>query len=188
MRVIAGEVKGHPLKAPRKAGVRPTSDLVRGAIFNIVGPYFSEEERVLDVYAGTGALGIEALSRGAGWADFIDNEPQCCAVIQENLQRLGLADRAKVYCLSAQRALPQLVGPYSLVFMDPPYGQAVDVELVSALVDKDLLEREGQLVLERSVRSQEGTTHDYPSLALEKQRRHGDTMILLFTREERSNG
>ena len=62
MRVIAGEVKGHPLKAPRKAGVRPTSDLVRGAIFNIVGPYFSEEERVLDVYAGTGALGIEALS------------------------------------------------------------------------------------------------------------------------------
>lgn len=186
MRVIAGQARGRPLKAPRKGGVRPTSDLVRGAIFDIIGPYFSEDVRVLDLYAGTGALGIEALSRGAGWVDFVEQEPPCCAAIQENLQRTGFADRGKVHCLQARKALSQLVGPYGLVFMDPPYAQEVDDELVTALVQRDLLELEGQLVLERSVRSQD--EHQYSALRLVKQRRHGDTIVWLFAREDDADG
>src|SRR5688572_1974291 len=108
MRVIAGSAKGRPLKAPDLPGLRPTSDLVRGAIFDIIGPYFDANDRVLDLYAGTGALGIEALSRGAGWADFVEQNRRTCAAIRDNLAATGLADRGRVHCRPVQQALSGL--------------------------------------------------------------------------------
>ncbi len=92
MRVIAGRAKGHQLKVPKGTGTRPATDLVRGAIFSILETTTSNWSRVLDLFAGSGALGIEALSRGAGWVDFVEREPRCCSIIRENLEKTKLAD------------------------------------------------------------------------------------------------
>lgn len=96
MRVIGGSAKGRPLKAPRGPGTRPTSDLVRGAIFDMLRSMGADLSRVLDLYAGTGALGIEALSRGAEWCDFVERGQRSCQVIRENLAHTGLALNAAV--------------------------------------------------------------------------------------------
>src|SRR3990172_6608743 len=103
MRVIAGRAKGHRLAGPPSRATRPTSDLVRGAIFSALGSLGADLSRVLDLYAGSGALGIEALSRGAGWCDFVERDPAACAVIRENLRATGFDGQARVYCLSVER-------------------------------------------------------------------------------------
>jgi 16S rRNA (guanine966-N2)-methyltransferase len=167
MRVIAGSAKGVPLKAPNVSGLRPTSDLIRGAIFDILGQFFEVDTRVLDLYAGTGALGIEALSRGAGWADFVEQNAKVCAVIRENLNTAGLHGQARVHCLPVERA--SLTGPYDLIFMDPPY--ALEPDPSRAL---PLLGHGGRLVLEHSRRSSP------PQERLIKQRRHGDTVVSIY--------
>src|SRR3990170_477178 len=105
MRVIAGKAKGHRLKFPTGTTTRPATDLVRGAIFSILASLTDDWERVLDLFSGSGALGIEALSRGAGWVDFVDREPKCCAIIKDNLTKTKLAERAHVYCASVEKAL-----------------------------------------------------------------------------------
>ena len=89
MRVIAGKAKGHRLKVLKGTITRPATDLVRGAIFSILENSKSDWEQVLDLFSGSGALGIEALSRGASWADFVEQEPRCCAIIRENLEKVG---------------------------------------------------------------------------------------------------
>ena len=171
MRVIAGTAKGVTLRASSVSGLRPTSDLIRGAIFDMLGQFFEVETKVLDLYAGTGALGIEALSRGAGWADFVEQNVKACAVIRENLKAAGLEDHARVHCLPVQRA--SLTGPYDLIFMDPPYAFAPDVSM--ALLS---LQGGGRLVLEHSRRSSP------PKEGRIKQRRHGDTVISIYERQE----
>jgi len=167
MRVIAGTAKGVPLKAPNVSGLRPTSDLIRGAIFDILGQFFDADTRVLDLYAGTGALGIEALSRGAGWADFVEQNARVCGVIRENLKAAGLQHQAIVHCLPVERASP--IGPYDLIFMDPPYALEPNPSLALPL-----LRDGGRLVLEHSRRASP------PQAGLIKQRRHGDTVISIY--------
>ena len=93
MRITGGIAKGQQLKVPRKGPVRPTTDRVREAIFSMVPPLTDQWSRGLDLYAGTGALGIEALSRNAEWVDFVDNQPKCCAIIKQNLRRLDFHKR-----------------------------------------------------------------------------------------------
>ena len=96
MRVIAGKAKGHRLKFPKGTATRPATDLVKGAIFSILENIASKQGRVLDLFSGSGALGIEALSRGAAWVDFVDREPRCCAIIKENLEKTKLTDQAHI--------------------------------------------------------------------------------------------
>jgi len=98
MRVIAGSAKGHRLKAPKRTATRPATDLVKGSIFSILENITDNWEYVLDLYSGSGGLGIEALSRGAGWVDFVDHAPQCCAIIKENLDKTKLSEYARVHC------------------------------------------------------------------------------------------
>ncbi|MEE9400935.1 MAG: RsmD family RNA methyltransferase, partial [Dehalococcoidia bacterium] len=124
MRVIAGKAKGHSLKSLRGSAIRPTSDLIRGAIFSMLETVATDWSRVLDLYAGTGALGIEALSRGAEWADFVEKKPRLCALIKENLESTGFAAQGAVYCVSAAKALSILDGEYGILFMDPPYADS----------------------------------------------------------------
>src|SRR5919202_359623 len=107
MRVIAGRVKGHHLQAPRGMDTRPTSDKVREAVFAMLGDRFADG-RVLDLFAGTGALGIEALSRGASYAVFVERRPPACQVIRANLKHTKLEDLARVMCMPAERALTLL--------------------------------------------------------------------------------
>ena len=105
MRVITGKAKGHRLKAPKRAATRPATDLVRGAIFSILETTNVDWTRVLDLFAGSGALGIEALSRGADWVDFVEHEPRCCAIIKQNLEKTKLEAQAHIYCCSVAKAI-----------------------------------------------------------------------------------
>ena len=100
MRVIAGKARDTDLKFPKGTTTRPATDLVRGAIFSILENTASDWAQVLDLFSGSGALGIEALSRGAGWVDFVESEPRCCGIIKENLEKTKLAAQAHVYCCS----------------------------------------------------------------------------------------
>ena len=121
MRVGGGEARGRRLKGAVVPGVRPTTERVRAAIFNILNIDQYCDRRVLDLFAGSGSLGIEALSRGAAWADFVERDRRQCTVVRDNLSRLGFDAVAQVRQADAIRALPVLPGNYSLVLLDPPY-------------------------------------------------------------------
>jgi 16S rRNA (guanine(966)-N(2))-methyltransferase RsmD len=161
MRIIAGAFKGRRLEAPDWAGLRPTSDKLRETLFNVLAPRM-EGARVLDVYAGTGALGLEALSRGAAWVTFIESNPRAARLIATNLSRCGVdggyaiirafADRA---CRSLVAAGPSFV-PFDIILLDPPYDlvpRAAAGHDVLRGVD-DLLARDGVAVLEHARRTE----------------------------------
>ena len=185
MRVIAGEAKGLRLNAVRGSFVRPTSGLVRGAIFSMLESMARDWSRVLDLYAGTGALGIEALSRGAGWADFVDNNPRCCAIIRENLEHAGLASRAAVHCCTAEKALSLPGGDYGIVLIDPPYQDPSTPTLLEELASSPLVGPASTIVLERWRRLEIGAV--YGMFRLVKDLRHGDTCISVYQFEGEGN-
>lgn len=177
MRVIAGVARGTPLLAPAGSATRPTSDLLRGAIFNMLaaeGPF----ERVADLYAGSGALGIEALSRDATFATLIEQNARACAVIRRNLAAAKLAARAQVVCATLPMAINRLVGRYGLVFLDPPYDSGA---LPAAL---EHLAASGHLTPEAIVVAEHRATAALPDaiggLAVWKRRRQGDAAVTIY--------
>ena len=123
MRVIAGAARGRRLQTPHDAGARPPLALARGALFNRLGEHI-RGAAVLDLYAGSGSLGIEALSRGAAWAVFVEQEAACADAIRANLAHCRLDDRAEVRVEPAAAALGRMDGQFDLVFVDPPYAAA----------------------------------------------------------------
>ena len=178
MRVIAGNVKGHRLKVPKGVVVRPATDLVRGAIFSILETTASGWAQVLDVFAGSGAMGIEALSRGAGWVDFVEREPRCCAIIRQNLEKTKLAAQAHVYCCSAAKAISFLDKEYSIVLMDPPYSDSTIGNVITQLASSNLVGAGSTVVVTHSTHFSLGST--YATLSLIKERRHGDSCIAIY--------
>jgi len=181
MRVIAGKAKGHRLKAPRRTATRPATDLVRGAIFSILETTTGDWAQVLDLFAGSGALGIEALSHGAGWVDFVERKPRCCAIITENLGKTKLAAQAHVYCCSVAKALSFLDKEYSIILMDPPYSDTSIGNLVTQLATSKLVGPETTLVVTHSPRLPLNST--YATLKLIKEHRHGDSCIAVYRKE-----
>jgi 16S rRNA (guanine966-N2)-methyltransferase len=169
VRVIAGELGGRRLRAPRGAATRPTSDRVREALFSMLGDVGGL--RVLDLFAGSGALGIEALSRGAAHATFVERSAPALAALRANLASLRLEARARVHAGDALTAL-RGAGPYDLVFLDPPYAaaEALASELSRAL--PAVLAAGARVVSESDRRAP-------PALALPlaRERRYGDTLI-----------
>ncbi len=147
MKVAGGTAKGMPLRSPKVPGVRPTTDRVRNALFNILAPLGLEGAVVADFYAGTGSLGIEALSRGAAHADFVETHARQCADIQANLAAVRFQDRGKVWHMTAEQALKALDRSYHLVLMDPPYQQPFPAELLEALAESPLLEPDAVVVV-----------------------------------------
>ena len=182
MRVIAGTARGRRLKSPsvRAGPIRPTSDLMRGAIFDSLASLGVDLSRVLDLYAGSGALGIEALSRGAGHCDFVERDRAACAVIKENLEVTGFASAARVHCVPVAGAGPRLQGPYTLVLADPPYADESARAAVEALVAGPLLHPEAIIVLEHSARSE--PAGELAALPLVRVRRHGDSAVSIYAR------
>ena len=184
MRVIAGTAKGHHLKVPKGTGTRPATDLVRGAIFSILETTTSNWSRVLDLFAGSGALGIEALSRGAGWVDFVEQEPRCCSIIRQNLEKTRFSHQAHVYCCSVAKALSFLKDEYSIILIDPPYADSSIGSLVQQLATSKLVGTESIMVVTHSSRSPLEPT--YPPLHALKERRHGDSCITVYQKEAKS--
>ena len=183
MRVIAGRAKGRRLAGPRSRGTRPTSDLVRGAIFSALEAMGAELTRSLDLYAGSGALGIEALSRGAGWCDFVERDARACASIRENLEKTGFAEQGKVHCAPAERALDRLEadageGPYTLILADPPYASEATPTL-ERLAGSGLVEA-GRTVLALEHSSREEGPERLGPLSKHKTLKHGDSAVSLY--------
>jgi len=181
MRVIAGKAKGHRIKAPKRRATRPATDLVRGAIFSILETTTSNWSRVLDLFAGSGALGIEALSRGADWVDFVEHEPRCCSIIRENLEKTKLAAQAHVYCCSVAKAISFLDKEYSIILMDPPYSDSSIGSVVEQLATSKLVGTETIVVVTHSPHLP--LDSNYATLKAIKERRHGDSCITVYQKE-----
>ena len=153
MRVIAGKFRSRQLKSLRGLALRPTSDRLRGTLFNVIADRV-EGSRFLDVFAGTGAVGIEALSRGARDVLFIENHRPAAALIEKNLESLGLRAEARVVALDALHGLERLAGEaaakpkdYDIVFLDPPYAAAENYRGVLMFLGASSLLSEGSLVI-----------------------------------------
>jgi 16S rRNA (guanine966-N2)-methyltransferase len=135
---------------------------------------------VLDLYAGSGALGIEALSRGAEHCDFVERDRSACAVIRDNLKLTGFTDRASVHCLPAAGAAPRLRGPYTLVLADPPYNDEEALKTIESLVSSTTLSGSAYVVLEHSAREEPASR--LGGLSLIRVRRHGDSAAAIYAR------
>ena len=181
MRVIAGKAKGHRLKVPKGTTTRPATDLVRGAIFSILENIVSDWTEVLDLFSGSGALGIEALSRGAGWVDFVERKPRCCDIIRENLEKVKLTEQAHVYCCSVAKAFSFLAKEYNIILMDPPYSDSSIGTLIEQLAHSRLVGKETTLIVTHSPHLTLDST--YASLNIIKEHRHGDSYIAVYQKE-----
>ena len=186
MRVVAGKAKGRRLRGATSPAVRPTTERVRAAIFNILQPQMYQGERVLDLYAGTGSLGIEALSRGAGWADCVEQDRRQCAVIQANLDSTGFRECASVRCSIVGPTLSKLDGRYQLVLLGPPYRLQNLGEVLDAIASvPNLVGAGGMVVAGHSKRLK--LLSAYGSLQLTSQRRYGDNAVDFFCNEVERN-
>jgi 16S rRNA (guanine(966)-N(2))-methyltransferase RsmD len=178
MRIIAGERKGHTIFAPKGLETRPTSDRVRENVFNIVAPWV-EGARVLDLYAGSGAMGLEALSRGAASAVFVEAEPEAIRAIERNLDKLRLTG-ARVARLDAITGLAQEAASgrkYDLVLADPPYSMT-DYDALARYLPL-VLSEDGLVVLESSAK----TEPELAGLAVQSTRKYGSTRVTVFEHE-----
>jgi len=181
MRVVGGKARGRLLKGTVSPGGRPTTERVRAAIFNILDPDVYYANRALDLYAGSGSLGIESLSRGAAWADFVERDRRQCQVIRSNLENAGFSQQARVYCADAVKALAALEGPYRLVLLDPPYRlQNLGEVLEEIASSPGLVDNQGIVVVGHS-KHLELLSH-YGSLHLESHRRYGDNVVDFYAR------
>lgn len=196
MRIIAGQAKGRKLAAPGGRGgqtIRPTADRAREALFSILGWDTVREASVLDLFAGTGALGLEALSRGAHQAVFVDNSHLALDLIRQNIITCGFSDQAHIirYDLMKNQALSTLSSfgtksgwqpqPYDLVFLDPPYRQSLGIKILSALLEHSLVCEGGLVIVEDD--SSETLPESVGRLVLYDQRAYGDTGFWLYEKQ-----
>lgn len=179
MRIIAGIAKGTRLAVPTSGRMRPSSERVRESLFSILGGRLLEA-RCLDLYAGTGALGIEALSRGAQWCDFVDSDRDALETLATNLRASGLAARGKVWSLSLPGGLARVNAAgetYDLVFADPPYADEPTsyTRLCQEIISTQLLSPSGRVMIEHSARLDEEA--DWGGFRCTRCQRYGDTAV-----------
>lgn len=190
MRVIAGTAKGRKLVSPRGSRVRPTSDRVKEALFSIISGMLGSFSgcSVLDIFAGTGNLGIEALSRGAECAVFIDSHRDSVEIVRKNLALTGFADKSRVVCKDALEALKSLKDsnvPFRLVFLDPPYYQDLLDKVLDYLSKSNLLDDNSLVIAELS--SRETAKERYGTLHVFDRRIYGDTALIFLNPSDRGN-
>ena len=184
MRITGGTARGRGLRGPRDARIRPTSDKVRGAIFNVLAARHGVEgRRILDLFAGTGALGLEALSRGADHVTFIDTSPLACRLIRENLERAGFASQADVIRGSLPDALARVSGsaPYHGALVDPPYRLGLGDRTLRVLASGEVLNGEAWIVIEHA--HGETMPERIDRFARSTERRYGDTALSIYAAE-----
>jgi 16S rRNA (guanine966-N2)-methyltransferase len=181
MRIVAGTAKGRPLQGPKNAEkIRPTADRVRETLFNILGQFFDEGTEVLDLYAGTGALALEALSRGCSRAVLVDQDREAITLCRDNAAALGFAAQIELLPMSVDKALTQLARSqrrFSLILADPPYD-ATHVQKILEKAAPVLLEG-GRLVIEHG--KKEASPQTLGPLVKDDERRFGDTVLSLYS-------
>jgi len=189
MRIVAGKHRGRRLSAPAGSAVRPTSERAREALFNILAhgrfaamPIY-DEARVLDVFAGTGALGLEALSRGARFATFVENDREARTALAKNIKALGEDARARILAADGTQ-LPRADGPYDLVFLDPPYRSGLAERALVSLKQMGWIAPEALLILELAAREPFAPPFDF---AILEERRYGAGRLAFLRSLERQS-
>ncbi len=180
MRVITGTARGTNLKAPDGLSTRPTGDKVKQALFNMIQYEIAGD--VLDLFAGSGQLGIEALSRGAKSAVFVDQGRDAIAVIRDNLKRTHLEDKAQILCCDYLSYLSRCKKKFRLIFLDPPYGEKYLENAIKSISEIDILAEGGIIVAERPVGKELST--EFHGLVPSKDYQYGKTLIRLYRKEE----
>lgn len=182
MRIVGGIFRGHAIQGPSSTATRPTSDRVRESIFNILAHGAARIEidgaRVMDLFAGTGALGLEALSRGARFCQFVDESAEARGLIRRNADALGVIGLAKIWRRDAANlgpCAPQ--SPFSLVFVDPPYNRGLGEKALSSLMEGEWLSPGAVVVLEEAEKAE---IADVPGLTLLDRRDYGDTQVRFY--------
>ncbi|HET7095538.1 MAG TPA: RsmD family RNA methyltransferase [Thermomicrobiales bacterium] len=192
MRVIAGEARGFRLKGPAGSFTRPMADKIRGALFSMLASLGVAPERVLDLYAGTGAIGIEALSRGADWADFVEQNGAAAAVVRANLTQTKFADRARLHhqsvaaFLAAAERAPAAIEPYDLVIMDPPYADPDIAATLTRIGASPLVQSGAVVVVGHSPRVT--LPEDAGRLRRWRERCHGDSCFSIYEAGDEATG
>lgn len=180
LRVIAGTAKGHHLKTIKGNTTRPTSDRVKESLFNIISAYIPDAT-VLDLFAGTGNLGIEALSRGAKFAVFVDKSRECYNIIMENLNHTKLFDKAKVLTADVTAGLISTlneVEKFDVIFLDPPYNKNLIQETLNFVIKSDIIKKNGIIVAERDV--DDVLPEEIGNLRLIRNQKYGDTILSFY--------
>lgn len=177
MRIIAGSMRGQRLETPAGDRVRPTLDRVRESLFNILAPQM-EGATFLDLFAGSGANGIEALSRGAIRAVFIDNHPQSAGCVRKNLANTRCEDRGNCMSYRLPEDLRRIPGSYSIIFADPPFGYGAYGALIEAIADSPLLAPGGTLIVEHGFKSD--LPEEAGRLKRTQERRYGKTELTFY--------
>ena len=178
MRVISGSARGRKLREPVGLEIRPTSDMVKESVFNII-QFDIEGRRVLDLFAGTGQLGIEALSRGAKSAVFVDSASNAVKLIKENVNLCGFSDSASVY---ARDVLSYLKNDerFDIIFIDPPYDSQLAVKALGRIIEFDKLNTNGIIICETKI--DDATTDFSPPYSLKREYRYGNVKITRYSR------
>lgn len=182
MRVITGTARGTKLKTPEGMLTRPTTDRVKEALFNII--QFDIAGDVLDLFAGTGQLGIEALSRGAREAVFVDARRDACQVVRENLSKTRLTERAQVVQMDYLSYLGAGRGRFDLVFLDPPYAEVFLENALKRISEIDILTDGGIIICERPV--EKALADDFPGLTHWRDYKYGKTAVTIFRKAQRA--
>ncbi len=179
MRIVSGNFGGRPLKTLEGKTTRPTSDKVRGAMFNMIGPYF-EGGRVLDLFAGSGGLAIEAVSRGMTSAVLVERDRRAQAIVQANIAMTKESEKFQLLKMEASQALQVLTGSFDLVFLDPPYAKEEIVSTITQLCERKLLSEDVMVVCEtdKSVELPE----EIAELGIWKQKVYGISKVTVYVR------
>jgi 16S rRNA (guanine966-N2)-methyltransferase len=182
MRVVGGRLRSRPIAGPKGPGLRPTADRLREALFNILQHGYGDPvtgARVLDLFAGTGALGIEALSRGASFALFVDDGIEARALLRQNSESLGLGGTSRIFRRDATRLGPaHPLEPFSLVFLDPPYGKGLAEKALASAREGGWLKPQALIVVEEAAEAAFKTPEGFE----ESERRAYDDTELVFLR------
>lgn len=182
MRIISGSLKGFNIKTPKRLSTRPATELVRGAMFSMLEHLDPPMGKVLDLFAGSGALGLEAISRGFAFTTFVELNGPACRIIKENLQNARAENRAQVLNVRVEKAFNILKEPFDVIVMDPPYRKEELNEFLNKILSSHLVKDDTVLAVNHSVR--QDLSDQYGFFKQVKHTRHGDSLISIYKKAE----
>ncbi|HOP50484.1 MAG TPA: 16S rRNA (guanine(966)-N(2))-methyltransferase RsmD [Ignavibacteriales bacterium] len=182
MRIISGKYKGHRIQAPSPQTTRPTTDRVRETLFNILNNIIDFEGiKVLDIYSGSGSLGLEFLSRGASIVHFIEKNYSAYNILLGNINKIGVQEQVRIFKVDAIKYVQTTAEKYDIVIADPPFFKFDIYDVVKGVFEKDLLNDDGMMIIERSIQTAE---KDKENFLKEPYKRIGDTLLYFFNKND----